>query len=47
VAPGVGPEFKPQYCKKKKKKKKMEKGGFNCSPLFQKACSGAKQLIWN
>jgi hypothetical protein len=23
VAQGVGPEFKPQYCKKKKKKKKV------------------------
>jgi hypothetical protein len=23
VAQGVGPEFKPQYCKKKKKKKEQ------------------------
>jgi hypothetical protein len=26
MAQGVGPEFKPQYCKKKKKRKKKEKG---------------------
>jgi glutamine amidotransferase-like uncharacterized protein len=25
---GVGPEFKPQYCKKKKKKKKRIEGHF-------------------
>jgi hypothetical protein len=25
VAQGVGPEFKPQYCKKTKKKKKKKK----------------------
>jgi hypothetical protein len=25
VAQGVGPEFKPQYCKKKKEKKRKEK----------------------
>jgi hypothetical protein len=24
VAQGIGPEFKPQYCKKKKKKKKKK-----------------------
>jgi hypothetical protein len=29
VAQGVGPEFKPQYCKKKKKKTKSE----NCFPV--------------
>jgi hypothetical protein len=27
VAQGVGPDFKPQYCKKKKKKEKREKVG--------------------
>jgi hypothetical protein len=27
VAQGVGPEFKPQYCKKKKKKKKKLRAG--------------------
>jgi hypothetical protein len=26
VAQGVGPEFKPQYCKKKKKTKTKKKG---------------------
>jgi hypothetical protein len=26
VAQGEGPEFKPQYCKKKKKKKKVQGG---------------------
>jgi hypothetical protein len=25
VAQGVGPEFKPQYCRKEKKKKRKEK----------------------
>jgi hypothetical protein len=25
VAQGIGPEFKPQYCKKKKRKKKTQK----------------------
>jgi hypothetical protein len=25
VAQGVGPEFKPQYCKKKKKRKERKK----------------------
>jgi hypothetical protein len=25
VAEGVGPEFKPQYCKKKKKKRLVER----------------------
>jgi hypothetical protein len=27
VAQGVGPEFKPQYCKKKKEKKELGRGG--------------------
>jgi hypothetical protein len=34
---GVGPEFKPQYCKKKKKRKeKKEKSSFACSSLSKK-----------
>jgi hypothetical protein len=27
VAPSVGPEFKPQYCREKKKKRKPLRGG--------------------
>jgi hypothetical protein len=38
VAQGVGPEFKPQYCKKKKKKKKKTLSGAtdpgSCSVSF-------------
>jgi hypothetical protein len=31
VAQGVGPELRPQYCKKKKKKiKKIQLGGLSC-----------------
>jgi hypothetical protein len=28
VAQGIGPEFKPQYCKKKKRKKERKKRYF-------------------
>jgi hypothetical protein len=28
VVHGVGPKFKPQYCKKKKKKKKISENDF-------------------
>jgi hypothetical protein len=30
VAQGVGPEFKPQYCKKKKKKSERERETKRC-----------------
>jgi hypothetical protein len=34
VMPGIGSEFKPQYCKKKKKCKRVEEYNFHIS--FQK-----------
>jgi DNA-binding transcriptional regulator PaaX len=30
-----GPEFKPQYCKKKKKKKRERDNGSNTSKMFK------------
>jgi hypothetical protein len=35
VAQGKGPEFKPQYCKKKKKKKKNKDKGSLKTITFQ------------
>jgi hypothetical protein len=35
VAPGVGPEFKPQYHKKKKKKKKPARANSSWDPILK------------
>jgi hypothetical protein len=53
MAQGEGPEFKPQYCKKKKKKKKKVRKSPNSKPtksfirhsFLHKTCSIQEEMI--